>query len=75
MASTHHIQAYWAQPLQRQVEVPGRGRSSAPDVYNVPEGLCCVQMRKKFNSTFSIKFAIKRHGVSAVMFFYRVKLH
>lgn len=24
MASTHHLQAYWAWPLQRQAEVPGK---------------------------------------------------
>lgn len=53
----------------------GEGGPSAPAAYNVPEGLCCGQKQKKSDSSFSIKFAIKRHGASVIVFFHCLKMH
>lgn len=46
----------------------GEGGGSAPATCSVPEGLCGVQKQKKSDSSFSIKFAVKRHGVFLVVF-------
>lgn len=69
MASPCQVQAHRALPRQRQADLlGGEGGGSAPATCSVPEGLCGVQKQKKSDSSFSIKFAVKRHRVFLVVF-------